>query len=232
MRTSRATESVSRLKARFAGTRLTPEDWLAFRLVFAGDVDAILNRHGLELERAIAVGTKGDSSVDLTRVPQEQWPLHAIRLARDNAKKAVGVDAQLQLRYDALQKTISQQESSLRKLEADIASANGAAERRAIQSAARRDAYVAVFETIVREEEVLRGLYAPLETALSKASGALAKLRFEVQRKIDTPDWLDQGESMLDLRRDSAFRGQGTLERAASERLIPAWKTGSRRSRV
>jgi hypothetical protein len=40
-------------------------------------------------------------------------------------------------------------------------------------------------------------------------------------------DWVSRGENLIDLRRDSSFRGHGALKKHAERLLLGAWRTGS-----
>jgi hypothetical protein len=59
------------------------------------------------------------------------------------------------------------------------------------------------------------------------AEGALAKLRFAVKRHVRLHEWVENGEKLLDLRKESAFRGQGTLTTIAKKSLLSAWRDGT-----
>ena len=87
--------------------------------------------------------------------------------------------------------------------------------------------YAEAWRTIVEEEGVLRQLYAPLERALVGGEGALRKLAFVVRRKADLDTWVEQGEQLLDLRKESRFRGHGALRKEAGALLLPGWLEGS-----
>jgi hypothetical protein len=69
-------------------------------------------------------------------------------------------------------------------------------------------------------------LYGPLRKSLAASKGALSKLAFVVERDVKLKWWVKKGEDLLDLRRESQFRGQGALLKHAAELLLPAWKTG------
>lgn len=228
-RRSREPDWHSRLRERFSDAPLTPDDWAFFRLVFAGDVDAVLQRHAATLDRQIDAATRGVPSTpeDRANVPLGEWPLLPLRERRDDAKKEVGIDAQQQAKYDLLQRRLTHQEASVRKLNLDLEHASGAAARRRALVESRRRDYVQVFQTLVEEEGVLARLYSFLESTLATATGALAKLKFIVKRSVDVLAWVTKGEGLLDLRRDSRFRGHGALLEEASRRLLPAWQSGT-----
>ena len=84
-----------------------------------------------------------------------------------------------------------------------------------------------MFEQLVREEQVLADLYAPLKQRLVGAKGALQKLAFVTERTIDLDRWCDDGENQFDLRSGNRVRGRGGIRKLAQEHLVPAWRTGT-----
>ncbi len=227
-RTVREPERFRNMTARFRDCSLASADWDAFKMEFAGDVKSILQRGLISLDRLIAQAGEGDPQIpiDPVRTPFDQWPLSQLRKKREEVKKEVGADEDRQKKYDSLQKAISKDEGSLSKLRQQIDHGKGTTERRRALLQDRRSLYVDVFRTFTQEEEVLRELYTPLASSLSGSSGALSKLTFSVRRSVDLPAWVGNGESLIDLRRDSRFR-QGGLSRIVSLQLLPAWLNGS-----
>ena len=75
---------------------------------------------------------------------------------------------------------------------------------------------------------MLEELYTPLMARLQTAKGTLKKLCFTVTRVADVERWARQAEEgLIDLRKQGAFRGRGTLLQKANEMLRPAWETGT-----
>ncbi|HLN98922.1 MAG TPA: AAA family ATPase [Pyrinomonadaceae bacterium] len=216
------------MRKRFSGAELGDDEWTAFAMDFVGDVDGIVNLAKQKVDTEIRIITEGDPSspVDTKKDAPSTWPLVTLRAARDLIKKAVVVDANQQRKYKLLQQAITNQETSLRTLAAEIKNAEGAAERRRQLIESRRSAYVTVFGTFVEEQQMLERLYAPLQQEMKDASGALSKLRFVVRRNINFKAWIDNGEELLDLRR-TPFHGYGTLSKEAEKELAQAWRTGS-----
>lgn len=48
-----------------------------------------------------------------------------------------------------------------------------------------------------------------------------------MKRIVDLNGWAARGESLLDLRKNGPFKGQGALRDAAAELLLGAWERGS-----
>jgi ABC-type lipoprotein export system ATPase subunit len=216
------------LKSRFLGAGLTEEEWKAFQMVFAGDVNQILRGAILKIDTLIERATSGDPAKPLTttRVAPESLPLNDLRALRDAVKKEVGIDVDRQKRYEALQRTMTQLNTTLRKTEEEHAVAKGAPDRRSELLSRRRNEYAEVFKTFVEEEETLASLYKSLRERLKEARGAISKLAFVVQREVDLDAWVERGEGLLDLRQASAFRGRGALRTQAERRILRPWTRG------
>lgn len=217
------------MRKRFASAELSDADWSAFSMIFTGDVDAVLYHAKYVADKSIAALIEGDptSPVDTTKTPLTEWPLKHLRAERDIVKKEVGIDAEKQKKCEGLQRAITQQETSLRRLEADIKDAEGVDARRSHLIDLRRTQYAQVFDTLVEEEGTLDRLYTPLRSELAGTVGALAKLKFVVQRRVDLDAWVMDGERLLDLRNATRFRGHGAIRNEAKQHLLSAWTRGA-----
>ena len=109
----------------------------------------------------------------------------ALAKERDVLKNQVGIDADRQKRYASLQREIVRLEGALRKKDVDIQLAESAGTRRLEHLENRRVVYRQIFDTFTEEEQTLIALYSPLKTELATGKGALAKLKFAIQRHID-----------------------------------------------
>lgn len=222
------------LKQAHADAGVEPSDWNAFRREFAGDVNQVVEalRKVAEKELAELRGKKlpdpgdgrafVDDAADLTDVPQAPLVQEAVRL-----RELIGIDAKKASQLEALDKKIARAESALSQLEKQISAAESSAERIEALRGERKAEYGKVFDALVEEEAELTKLYAPLAKTLEGATGALAKLSFNVQREVDVEAWAEAGEELLDLRKTGPFKGHGSLLEAAREELVPAWRTGT-----
>ncbi len=165
--------------------------------------------------------------MDVARDPFSKWPYAALLAERDKVKKEVGIDRAKQKRYEEIQRQLESDERLLQRLAEEHAYANGAPERKKVLIERRRVLYADVFEFYLEEQRVLEQLYGPLQNVLVDATGSLSRLRFVVAREIDLKAWIDQGEKLLDLRKESKFRGHGALKREAERLLVGPWKTGT-----
>lgn len=196
---------------------------------FQSNVDVILQQARDSADKAIKNAIEGDPTqpVDVSETPLSEWPLTQIKATRDSVKKDVGIDTLQQKKFDDLHRTVAKLEVSLARIDAEIKKAEGADERRRQLIGSRRSAYARVFNTYVEEERVLNKLYEPLRNQISQGLGALSKLAFIVQRRVDLDAWVTKGEENLDLRSATRFRGHGALRAKAEVHLLPAWKSGS-----
>jgi hypothetical protein len=222
-------ERFTDMKERFAECSLSATEWEAFRQKFSGDVAGIGAASKQAATKESELLQEGDplKPVDLAKAPVGDGSLNALRAERDKVKKEVGVDAERQKKYDLLKRAIGTNETALRRFDATIKNAEGADDRRKTLLQARRDAYRAVFDTFAEEQAALAQLYEPLRQQLAEAKGSLGKLKFVVKRQAQLDGWVRKGEELLDLRKDTRFRGHGALAQQASKALLPAWRSGT-----
>ena len=214
----------SEMQTEFDETKLEPADWESFRMKFYGEVKELIAAAKWKIKSDVAVLMNGDpmQPVDIAKTALADWPLSALRSERDKLKKEVAVDASTQKRYDALKRSITTDEAKLKRLAGTINHTEGAEERRSNLIEARRIAYRNVFQTFADEQMHLSKLYEPLHDNLKGESGALEKLRFSVTRNVHLDRWVKTGEELLDLRKESQFRGHGALSGETAKRL--AWR--------
>ncbi len=139
----------------------------------------------------------------------------------------VGIDSENLKKFKRLSEKIARDESSLARLDKEIALARQSDTRIKELLLDRKNAYAGIFDAILEEERELSDLYAPLKTNLQSQGGELGKLSFSVRRSVDIHTWATLGESLLDLRESGPFKGKGTLEEAAKLELLPAWAQGT-----
>jgi ABC-type lipoprotein export system ATPase subunit len=179
----------------------------------------------LEVKSQRATGAK--VAIDTVNLAPEAWPLMVVERERDALKVKVGIDVDQQRRYLLLQREIVRLEGLLQRLDGEITRAEGAATRRAGHLESRRLVYRAIFDSFSEEEQTLNDLYAPLKLQLADGTGALGKLRFVVLRQVDVDEWISRGDPLLDLRKATAFKGDGSLKAIIELDLLPFWKGGS-----
>ena len=228
-RSSREPARFDELQRRFNGAGLTAQEWESFRMAFVGKVDTVIILAIQAVDQAILFATEGNPSkpINPTAPPATDWPLNALKTAREAKKQLVGIDADHQKKYNELQRELVRLEGVVRRLEADTNTGKGAVDRRKALVEKRRQEYREVIKSIVDEENILNDLYLPLRKTLNAAEGTLAKLAFMVERQVDLDAWVKAGETLLDLRRSSVFQGKGSLEQKAREYLLHAWTSGT-----
>lgn len=220
----------SEMQRRFTAAELTAADWRAFEMKFAGDVDRITQSAATTVQRALSLAVDGDPNVrpeQLQTSPMDSWPLKVVIAQRDQAQKEVGIDRDRQKKYEEQRRLLSQYQTALARSEEQVKHAEGASSRRKEHVDSRRKLYAQVFDEFAKEERVLENLYAPLKQQLADARGALAKLTFVAQRRVNLQKWCAAGERQMDLRSATRFRGYGALRREAEKSLAVAWRTGA-----
>lgn len=229
MRAESFPQHLAKLKNDFQEAGLTPAEWQPFAVTFSGDVERVLTARLAALNGEIGRLTHGepDIAIDLTSPPSEKWPQQVLLKERDKAKEAVGIDAQKQRRYTDLQRALEKEERSFQRATGELEHANGAAQRKQELADRRRKLYQGVFQSYLEEQAVLTRLYGPLQQHLEHAKGSLSRLRFTVSREVNLTPWIEAGERLFDLRKESALRGHGGLRREAEKWLLRAWKLGT-----
>lgn len=222
-----------------ANAGLQPAEWEQFKLVFAGDVDAMLETRITAASRALAAlegaalpvvpaALQPDPTIPLI-AETDDLSVHTLALLEGELARLrllIGMDATNARRYKVISERVNKARSQLTKLEADIVKAEGAQERIEKLRQDRRTAYVGVFQAILEEEQELASLYKPLKARIAAAPGSLSKLAFTVRRDVNIDAWCEAGEALLDLRASGAFRGKGGLKTVAELTLGDAWRTG------
>jgi energy-coupling factor transporter ATP-binding protein EcfA2 len=235
MRATGAPEMLRKTRARHPNSGLDAEQWDEFLLDYKGDVDESLDGYMAWTDEQIAdlIGAApppGDPDVPLIADDADlaALPLQAIDAEGKRLEALFSADKVVREQYAALTQRIARETSARDALQARLADAQGAAARRGELEVERDATYGRVFEAIIREQDALAGLYAPLMERLAAASGTLKKLSFSVRRTADIESWGSVAEEeLLDRRRTGPFQGRGSLIRHATRALKRAWETGS-----
>lgn len=228
MRAEAFPQHLAKLKSDFHEVGLMPTEWQTFAITFSGDVEQVLTARLSALDREIRRLTQDDpdAQIDVSTAPSAAWPQQILLKERDKAREAVGIDSQKQRRYADLQRALEKDERSVQRATTDLEHAKGAAHRKQELADRRRKLYQEVFQTYLEEQTVLTRLYGPLQEHLEHAKGSLSRLRFTVSREVDLNLWVEAGERLFDLRKESALRGHGALRREAEKWLLRPWKLG------
>jgi hypothetical protein len=229
IRTSSEPARFSSMRQRFSELPLSEADWQKLSMGFVGNVDALLKTATETTDASIIILSDGDPQIPFDRSKQalDAWPLKDLKNEKEAVTKEVGIDTQKQRKYGELLRAVEQKEGTLRRLRAEIENAQGAQTRRQEQSKLRLTNYTSIFNTLIEEQEVLEGLYSPLRSQLADARGALTKLQFVVERRVDLDTWVQDGERLLDLRKATEFQGHGALNEKALQLLVPFWAKGT-----
>ena len=234
-RISKAPEMLRQAMARHSNSGLNQKQWDDFLLVYQGNVEKALADYVAWADGEIArlngvAPSEGDPAVPLI---QADVDLKTIQLAVLKAEMArlemrISADTVVRNQYTALSKKISTEKSALQGLKTRLDDAKGAPERRKTLQQEREAAYGRLFDALVKEQNALTELYAPLMERLAAMKGTLKKLSFKVSRIADVAKWSSIGENdLIDCRKAGDFYGRGSLEKTARTELLLAWEAGT-----
>lgn len=234
LRTHGAPESLRESQEKYKATKFKPEEWEEFLLDYTGDVDTTL-ADKLEAVRASArdwKGTPPKPNLDTTiSYIHENTDLADASLATLEAEiarleKLVSVDKDTTKKFSAFSRRLTEEKIALANLQEKLEDCKGA-ENRVKELVKEREAtYQRVFDTVQSEQKVLSELYRPLMDRLREAGSTLKKLSFSLAREVDLDAWAKAGEDLFDLRQKGPFKGRGSLQQLAAEKLEAAWKSG------
>ena len=226
--------ALERLRKDHKPAKLTDAEWESFQIDFKGDVDDLLKRKSKKVDKLL---TKLDGliiddpkSINLDELSQDELikrSINELKAEEERLRQLVGLDKDRSKQLKGLREDVGQARVEIKKLKQEIKRIEN--ERPDELVSRRLEHYEAYFEALLEEETELRALYAPLEEVLREFGASVEKLRFVVKRVVDVSTWADQGESLLDLRRDGRFRGEGALARVVQRELLSAWETGDAR---
>jgi len=213
------------LKERYPECGLADGDWKSLKPSFPEKPESLFDeakaRHRAEVEQL-----KNPAEFDQKKKDPASWPLERLRELEASLSQGIGVEKHRARKYKTVSKKLDEAKRRRTVLRDLIRDLEGAADRRGKAVEERREAYAKVIDTFIREEEVLRNLYAPLKDKLSASGGAQRQLEFYVRRQINAAEWVARGERLLDLRRTGAFQGRGKLGVEVEKILVPAWESG------
>jgi hypothetical protein len=210
---------------------LTPEDWDDFAIQFRGVVRATVETRRTALDQHLSKAKEGtvtdkpalSNTVDeLRKISMEN-----LQAEFETVSKEIGVDRQKARQLQQLNERIAAREIGIKKLDLEIERCKDGDRRMKELIRERTSCYEEFFEMILREQAELIELYTPLETVLEASSDSIRRLKLVVVRTVDVQAWAGRGENLLDLRKVGKFKGRGSLASFASEKLVPAWRSGS-----
>lgn len=220
------------LRREYANSGLTEAEWTTFRPVFEGAVEEIVQaaRHKATAEIATIRGTSSGEPGTLGALGESalgEQTVTALRAEVVRLQQLIGLDRKRAADLEKLNTQAVALRAKVKKAEEELAYAEGANDRSAELVTERLGHYSAYFDALLNEETELRVLYEPLAQVLADFGGTAAKLQLAVRRRVDVASWAAEGEDLLDLRTEGAFRGTGTLAKLAEEELLPAWEAGT-----
>jgi ABC-type lipoprotein export system ATPase subunit len=234
VRLNKAPEDLRGMKQKHTQAGLKPTDWEPFLIDFKGDVDKVISDN-LDAAQKNVQGWKG--VVPIPGIPGTAFiaddadlnrqPLALLEAEISRLTALVSADSTIAKRFTAISQKIAQEQAALTNLKEKLADYEEARTRVTELQTDRNDSYGRVFESLLQEEAILRELYLPIMTKISVASGTLNKMSFKIKRTVDVERWAESGERLFDLRKESSFKGKGTLKSLAEESLLQAWTEGT-----
>nr|WP_284760356.1 AAA family ATPase [Agrobacterium sp. fls2-241-TYG-188a] len=232
-RTNQAPEALRSLKERHGSAQLDKIEWDRFLLKYPTDVDDFLLKQQQAAERTInemkgSIPTElVDGSPYLTDDANlERTTLATLEAEIKRLEKLIAADKETADRLSALSSKITEETQALQSLREKLSDCEGAKARATQLVAERENGYLRVFQAILGEEKVLKGLYAPLMNKLSAVGGTVHKLSFSVNRIADIGRWAKRGEELIDGRKPP-FAGQGSLQKVATPHFAATWEKGA-----
>ena len=241
IRNTFAPAKLKELRETHAEAGLTNAQWSNFKLVFAGDVDSILDQ--LIKDTVTDIDKASGPAKDEVKPDPKAPPatssyipkgtdftsstLTLLEKEMNRLQRLVGIDAANAKKLTKLSEKIAKDQGALAKLDEELKLARRADERIKELIEDRKRAYGGVFSAITEEQKELVELYAPLSKNLRSQGGEIGKLAFSVRRSVDIDAWARKGEDLLDLRKIGPFKGKGTLKAIAEEELRWPWEGGT-----
>lgn len=235
LRTAKAPELLRATQERRKASQIKDSDWDAFRIDYTGDVDAQLVKLLENCEKSISswkgVTPPAPATSETSLIPEDaelsKQPLALLQAEISRLEKLVAADEVTKKQFSALTSKISAETTSLTILNEKLEAAKGARARITELQAERDEAYARVFSAVTSEQAVLTELYKPLLDRLSGSTGSLKKMSFTVSRSVDVDRWATFAEKyLIDLRRDTPFKGAGTFLSKVNNDLKAIWETG------
>lgn len=234
-RNAKSPEMLRDVMSRHHGSGLDAKQWDDFLLVYKGNVDSALTGYITWVDKEIAkingtVPVPGDPKVSLIPLDADlkQSTIALLRAEMARLELSISADKVVQNQYAALSKKITTEKAALQTLKTRLDNAKGAFDRRKALQRERDEAYGRLFAAVIKEQEALIELYAPLMQRLDSMSGTLKRLSVKVRRVADVARWAAEGEEeLIDRRKAGSFYGIGSLEKIARAELQAAWETGS-----
>lgn len=210
------------LMALLAEADVPEADRAAFRLVFAGDTDAPLQRREAALKAAIATkeGTQENPAAGTIRALEREIKVLAEKESADKTR---------QERIKRIQTRITAIDADVKRIAGEIGKIEGPEKARLATSREDRlKTYGEYFENLKREQEALKALYDPVKKRLTDAAGTAQaqELEFSIRWQVNVDEWIERGGALFDQRRNNPFGNLLDLAKAAKQTLVPGWTSG------
>lgn len=235
LRNVKAPEMLRNTQETHKDSQMEGDDWNPFKIDYTGNVDEQIKRMLKDCEvsslRWRGVAQPEPASPTAVFIADDaklnDQPLSLLQAEISRIEKLVSADDITKKQFSALTTKIATETTALGILKEKLDVAKGARGRIITLQTERDATYTRVISAITSEEKVLAQLYAPLMTRLAGTTGSLNKLSFTVSRSVDVNAWAKFAEKhLIDLRRDTPFKGAGTFLSLVEDRLKSVWETG------
>lgn len=214
------------LKERYKTCGVQAEEWDALAPAFIDEADAALAFAAVKARIDKAIALVWDGTGNKVDADYSTYPLKELQARQTQLSASIGIEKERAKKHAELVRRLALTKQARDAAQKDIEYLGGVDTRRKKGLEGRRQAYSAVFTTLVREHELLDELYAPLKAQLASEPDVERRLELRVRRRIDIDAWVEAGESLIDLRRAGSFQGRGALATLAAAKLLPAWEFG------
>lgn len=233
-RATGALQDLRELQDKYPKSGVTDTDWNTFIREYKGDVDAVLKRLVQESQQNLT-GWRGTEvnaeESNSTLIPQDaelsKQTLSMLEAEISRIERLISVDKDVAQRFRSLSTKIVAETELLKALKDKLKDCQDAKVRLDALLIERESTYSRVFAAVIAQQNVLTELYQPVRDKLDAATGTLNRLSFSIDRIADLERWAEEGEQLLDLRRQGPFRGRGALIAAAKSQLQSSWERGS-----
>lgn len=200
---------------------IKPAELGVFRIGYQGDVGSLLERVINEKTKEIQKLTDGSMEGGI-----EKLGINRIRKKIEEITKKVAKNEELRTAISQLQGKLKAKQQEESRLLEEIKKIETTDLKEISEK--RLGCYVEQFDEITKQINELKRLYAPLSTRLASSEVEQQKLEFDVGIQIDVQSWIEQGESLFDLRKIGPLQGRGSLKNLIDGELVKPWSTGDK----
>ena len=210
------------LRHEYAAAGLSPQEWEQLRPIFPKESAALFESRRSAINERIQTLQRGPSAGNA-----DEPSMGSLSQAIAELTAKLDMESTRARKYAEVRAQVKNTKLELKRIKEEVSDAEKSPDRIVTLRKERRQAYLDIFRSFEKEQEILLGLYQPLAHRLSGGGTLERKLEFRVSRNVDLGEWVSQGEQLLDLRKGGPFQGRGSLAEVARQTLYLAWKSGT-----